>query len=140
MSVTNNQKKHIFISHTSADDDFVRELRIKLELSGLVVWVDSRNLRGGNKLEGEIKQAILDASYVIAVLSPRTINSPWVRKEIQFAENNNHDVIPLLLPGIEAAGLGMWFDDEPSRCQLCHCSTQSTHYQFPLGAQRNSVC
>jgi len=106
------QAQHVFISHTSADDDFVRELRIKLELSGLKVWVDSRSLRGGNKLEKEIEQAILDASNVIAVLSPRTINSPWVRKEIQFAENNEHDVIPLLLPGIEATGLGMWFDDE----------------------------
>ena len=104
---------YIFISHTSADDDFVRELRVKLERSGVAVWVDSRNLRGGNKLEKEIEQAILDASHVIAVLSPRTINSPWVRKEIQFAENNEHNVIPLLLPGIEATGLGMWFDDEP---------------------------
>ena len=113
MSQVLTQSKHVFISHTSADDDFVRELRIKLELSGLKVWVDSRNLRGGNKLESEIEQAILDASHVIAVLSPRTINSPWVRKEIQFAENNEHDVIPLLLPGIEASGLSMWFDDEP---------------------------
>ncbi len=81
----NNDKanKHIFISHASADNKFVKELRIKLELHGLTVWVDSRNLRGGAKLEPAIEQALQDAGHVIAVLSPKTINSPWVRKEPQ---------------------------------------------------------
>lgn len=105
--------KRIFISHATADDNFVKELRIKLELHGLNVWVDSRNLRGGVKLRPEIEQAILEASYVIAVLSPSTINSPWVRKEINFAESKGHNVIPLMLPGIEPSALGMWFDEEP---------------------------
>lgn len=105
--------QHVFISHASTDDDFVRELRVKLELSGVKLWVDSRNLHGGNKLEPEIQQAILDSSHVLVVLSPRTINSPWVHKEIRFAEANDHDVIPLMLPGIEPSALSMWFDEEP---------------------------
>ncbi|PWQ92936.1 TIR domain-containing protein [Leucothrix pacifica] len=108
-----SNSQHVFISHTSADDDFVKELRIKLELHGISVWVDSQQLRGGSKLEADIEQAIKDSGHVIAVLSPRTINSPWVRKEIQFAEANGHKVIPLLLPGIEVTALGMWFDEEP---------------------------
>ena len=37
---------HIFISHASKDDDFVKELRTALESHRLPVWVDSRNLRG----------------------------------------------------------------------------------------------
>jgi len=49
---------HIFISHASKDDDFVKELRLKLEGHGLTVWVDSRNLRGGSKLKPEINDAI----------------------------------------------------------------------------------
>lgn len=104
---------HIFISHTTADDAFVKALRIKLALHGLDAWVDSRNLRGGDKLEAEIEQAIREASYVIAVLSPATVNSPWVRKEIRFAEDHEHAVIPLLLPGIEPSALGAWFDEAP---------------------------
>lgn len=109
---------HLFISHATADDDFVRELRIKLELHGLTVWVDSRNLRGGDQLKPEIEQAIKDASQVIVVLSPRTINSTWVREEVQLAEqlandNDDYRVIPLMLPGIEPAALNMWFKDEP---------------------------
>jgi hypothetical protein len=105
--------KHIFISHASADDAFVKELREKLELLGLTVWADSRNLVAGNKLAPEIEQAIRDARHFIAALSPRTINSAWVRKEIRLAEQSKLDVIPLLLPGIETTALGMWFDEEP---------------------------
>jgi TIR domain-containing protein len=111
---------HIFISHASKDDDFVKELRAALESQRLPVWVDSRNLRGGAKLAPEIEQAIETARQTIVVLSPNTINSPWVRKENQQAlavENRRgmagYRVIPLLLPGVEPSALALWFDEEP---------------------------
>src|SRR5262245_38753241 len=111
---------HIFISHASKDDDFVKELRTALESHRLPVWVDSRNLRGGAKLAPEIEQAIETARQTIVVLSPNTINSPWVRKEIQQAlavekqrGKGGYSVIPLLLPGVEPSALALWFDEEP---------------------------
>jgi hypothetical protein len=111
---------HIFISHASKDDDFVKELREALESQLLPVWVDSRALRGGAKLAPEIEQAIEAARQTIVVLSPNTINSPWVRKEIQQAlavqkrrKEDGYRVIPLLLPGVEPSALALWFDEEP---------------------------
>jgi hypothetical protein len=111
---------HIFISHASKDDPLVRELRFALEGHGLTVWVDSRNLRGGSKLAPEIEQAIETARQVIVALSPNTINSPWVRKEIQQAlavekrrGKDGYRIIPLLLPGVEPSALALWFDEEP---------------------------
>jgi tetratricopeptide (TPR) repeat protein len=109
----------LFISHASADDPFVAELRERLEALNIPVWVDSRNLRGGNKLRPEIEKAIEAAGGVLVVLSPSTINSPWVRSEIKKAlevEKSRADgyrVIPLLLPGITPGALGTWFDEEP---------------------------
>ena len=38
---------HIFISHATADDDFVAELRRALNDHDIAVWMDSRNLHGG---------------------------------------------------------------------------------------------
>ena len=112
--------KQIFISHASKDDEFVTELRLALEGQGLSVWVDSRNLCGGAKLAPEIDQAIEQARQVVVVLSPNTINSPWVRKEIQKAEqvekqrkDEGYRVIPLLLPGVEPTALALWFEEEP---------------------------
>jgi hypothetical protein len=113
----NNQ---VFISHSSKDDDFVKELRAALEGLGVPVWVDSRNLRGGSKLAPEIEEAIEQARQFVAVLSPNTVNSPWVRREIQKAlevepkrKEAGYRVVPLLLPGIEPSALGNWFDEEP---------------------------
>src|SRR5512135_1674849 len=110
----------IFISHVSADDGFVKELRVFLERLPLPIWVDSRNLRGGDKLLPEIRAAIAQARQVIGVFSPQTVNSGWVRREIQWAERvakrrqgDGYAVIPILLPGIEPGALGLWFKDEP---------------------------
>ncbi|HZS10017.1 MAG TPA: toll/interleukin-1 receptor domain-containing protein [Blastocatellia bacterium] len=114
------ESDHIFISHASRDDEFVKALRLALAGQGLTVWVDSRDLRGGNKLGREINEAIEQARQVIVVLSPNTINSPWVRKEISKAlkvekkrQDDGYRVIPLHLPGIEPSALENWFDEEP---------------------------
>ena len=111
---------HIFISHATKDDEFVKQLRVALEARNLPVWVDSRNLRGGAKLAPEIDEAIEIARQTIVVLSPNTVNSPWVRKEINKAleverqkKESGYRVIPLLLPGIEPSALELWFDEEP---------------------------
>jgi hypothetical protein len=113
-------RDHAFISHSSKDDDFVKELRLALESHKIVVWVDSRELIGGNKLAAEIEQAIEVARQFVAVLSPNTIDSPWVRKEIHQAlevegrrKDDGYRVIVLLLPGIEPSDLASWFDEEP---------------------------
>jgi len=109
----------IFISHATADDPFVAELRERLESLHIPVWVDSRNPRGGSKLVPEIERAIEAARSVLVVLSPSTVNSPWVRREIDKAlavEKSRRDgyrVIPLLLPGIAPQALENWFAEEP---------------------------
>jgi hypothetical protein len=109
----------IFISHATKDDAFVKALRLALEAQGLSIWIDSRNLRGGDKLAPEIQKAISEASHVIVVLSPNTVNSPWVRREIQLAlrveqqRQGDFRVVPVLLPGIESSSLGLWFGEEP---------------------------
>jgi len=108
----------IFISHSSQDAEFASELRTQLESFGLKTWVDCRELIAGQKLAPEIEQAINDTSHFIAVISPQTINSKWVRKEIKHAlARQQHDkafaVIPLLLPGIKIDALEFWFEEEP---------------------------
>lgn len=111
--------KHIFISHSSKDDGFVKELRETLEAFQLEVWADSRQLAGGDELEPEIKKAIKNARAFILVLSPNTINSAWVLKETKEALKikeklgDAYRVIPLLLPGVEPAALGLYFPEEP---------------------------
>ena len=110
----------IFISHATADDGFVKRLREALERANLPVWVDSRVQTGGDELLADVKEAIEQARAVLVVLSPNTVNSSWVRTEVQLAlrvrkrqKQSGYKVIPILLPGIEQKALGLWFDKEP---------------------------
>lgn len=110
----------IFISHASADDAFVKRLREALEGANLPVWVDSRVLTGGDELLADVKKAIKRARQFLVVLGPNSVNSSWVRREVQLALRVRmlrwicgYKVIPILLPGIEPSALGLWFDKEP---------------------------
>ncbi|MBK8455394.1 MAG: tetratricopeptide repeat protein [Thiofilum sp.] len=110
---------HIFISHASADDAFVKQLREQLEANHLKVWVDSRNLRGGDQLRPEIEAAIRVARHVLVVISPETINSDWVFAEIKLAEQVAKEradfrIIPLMLPNITPKALKRYFSEEPA--------------------------
>jgi TIR domain len=110
----------IFISHAPSDDEVIAELRRNLEAFQIPVWVDTRKSRGGSRLPPEIEAAIEQARHCIVVLSPSTVNWPWVRREItkalaveQSRQTAGYRVIPLLLPGITRQALEFWFNEEP---------------------------
>ncbi len=110
---------HIFISHSTKDDQFVQALRKSLEIQNLSTWVDSRELAPGDPLQPEIERAIQSARAFILVLSPNTFNSPWVLKEVRFARKiqkqrgDDFKLIPLLLEGVEPGALQLYFEPEP---------------------------
>jgi tetratricopeptide (TPR) repeat protein len=110
---------HVFISHASRDKGIVADLGKALGASGVDVWIDHRELEPGGALDPEIERALAEARAVVAVLGPHTINSTWVMKEIaraldlQKQRGSEYRVIPVMLPGLEPAGLRVWFGEEP---------------------------
>lgn len=110
----------LFISHSSNDDAFVRELRAALADHGQAGWIDSRELRGGDPLWLEIKKAIDAATAYAVVVSPDALQSKWVGKELRHAllvrEQRGKDkfpIIPLSLNGTQLGVLEAFFGEEP---------------------------
>ncbi|QLQ24090.1 MAG: TIR domain-containing protein [Dechloromonas sp.] len=110
----------LFISHSSQDDDFVRDLRAALADHGQAGWIDSRELRGGDPLWPEIRKAIDEASACAVVVSSDALQSKWVGKELRHAllvqEQRGKDkfpVIPLSLNGTKLGVLEEFFGEEP---------------------------
>jgi tetratricopeptide (TPR) repeat protein len=110
----------LFISHSSADDAFVRRLRQGLEEHGVDAWIDSRELLPGGLLEPDITGAIEAASAFAVVVSPNSLQSKWVGKELHFAlevqqrrGKDKYAVIPLSLDGTRLGVLESFFDGEP---------------------------
>jgi tetratricopeptide (TPR) repeat protein len=75
----------VFISHSTHDDSFVRELQQKLGDHKVDAWIDSRELRGGDVLTPAIRQAIEDAPAFVIVVSTESVKSPWVGQEVRLA-------------------------------------------------------
>ena len=110
----------LFISHSSQDDAFVRELREALADHGQAGWIDSRELRGGDPLWTEIQKAIDDASAYAVVVSTNSLQSKWVGKELCYAlelqkqrGKEQFPVIPLSLDGTKLGVLENFFAEEP---------------------------
>jgi tetratricopeptide (TPR) repeat protein len=114
---------HVFISHSTRDDALAARLRQALERLGFSTWVDSRQLRGGDQLEPEIRKAIAEASHLVAILSMNAVNSPWLRREIDLgleraAAEPDFKVIPILVPPLEVTSLDLFFPTEPVAVQF----------------------
>lgn len=110
----------LFLSHSSRDDDFVRDLRLALGDLEQDAWIDSRELRGGDPLWPVIQQAIEDASAYAVAVSTDALQSEWVGKELRHALDvqqqrgkDRFPVIPLSLNNTKLGVLKELFGEEP---------------------------
>src|SRR5260370_5271449 len=107
----------IFISHSTKDDAAVASLRQQLELRGVTVWADSRELTAGDSLTRAVKTAIKKARHFVVLLSPNARGSKWVIEEVRYAlkvrktRTDGYKVIPILLDGFDLAELALWFPE-----------------------------
>ncbi|MCK4295243.1 MAG: toll/interleukin-1 receptor domain-containing protein [Candidatus Marinimicrobia bacterium] len=95
----------IFLSHSSKDKFFVRELAERLNEVGIKVWIDEAELNVGDSLTQMIGNAIDKCDYFGIVLSENSINSEWVQKELQIAMHKEIRgkkivVLPILLENV----------------------------------------
>ena len=112
--------EHLFISHSSKNDDVVERLRQILELHGHLTWVDSRELRGGDDLVGEIENSVRSARHFLVVISIDALNSKWVQREVGLAmevaqrRSDGYKVISVVLTGVQRNSLKSLFQQQKS--------------------------
>lgn len=76
----------IFLSHTSSDKPFVRELKSRLESHGVKdVWLDEAEILVGDSLTKKIAEGLKKTKYIGVVLSETSVKSPWVERELEIA-------------------------------------------------------
>jgi len=98
--------KKIFLSHTSKDKPFVRQLSNDLSLFGISSWIDEAEIAFGESLIKKIQQSIESVALVVVVISKNSINSNWVETELEMAiqleiEGRKNFVVPIVIDDIE---------------------------------------
>ncbi len=85
----------IFISYSSKDRAQAEQLRELLASAGLSVWIDNSGIDVATSWSGEISKAIEDCKALVLLLSPTSIESENVRKEVSLAAERKKKILPL---------------------------------------------
>lgn len=96
----------VFLSHSTNDKDFVRRLATSLAGYGIDSWIDEAEIRYGESLITRISESIEGIDLVLAIVSKTSIDSSWVRKELELAltreiKSRKIVVIPILLDRVD---------------------------------------
>jgi hypothetical protein len=95
-----------FISYSHEDASFVDQLAEDLVASGVGVWLDRWEIRVGDSISDRIQSGLQESDYLLVVLSPNSVNSPWVHEELNAArfrqlESRRVVVLPVLYQDCE---------------------------------------
>lgn len=78
----------VFISHSSSDKGEAKALAVALKNRGVDVWFDEWELVPGQSWQHEIGRALDASSAMVVLITPESIDSEWVKSEINFALAN----------------------------------------------------
>ena len=85
----------VFVSHASYDKWIAQVICEKIESLGVKTWRDDRDVDGGDKIPEKIKQAIASCSELAVLLTPQSIDRPWILVEIGAAWGQDKRIVPL---------------------------------------------
>jgi hypothetical protein len=96
----------VFLSHNTADKPSARRLAHDLVLRGVRVWLDEAELVVGDSLLQKISSAIEEMDYLAVLLSPASVRSRWVAKELELAmshqlKHGRAKVLPIVVESCE---------------------------------------
>jgi hypothetical protein len=94
---------HVFLSYARRDQVFADRLVTALEERGVNVWVDREDIPGGAAWESAIGEALSSSTAVLVVLSPASVTSEYVPKELSLAEKYDRPIVPILYEAWEGS-------------------------------------
>ena len=89
----------VFLSHSSHDRRMAARLAATVTAHGLSVWYSPTEIVGAQQWHDEIGKALSRCDWFMVILSPQSVTSKWVKRELLFALQNdryNDHIVPIL--------------------------------------------
>jgi formylglycine-generating enzyme required for sulfatase activity len=86
----------VFISYAREDEAFAQRLNTDLQRRGIATWIDELGIRGGDDWPTRIATALAGCKAVLVVVSPDSMASRWVQRELSFADAEGKRILPLI--------------------------------------------
>jgi TIR domain len=87
----------LFLSYSRDDSAMVDRLRTDLEAAGHGVWLDTDDIRGGERWRTSIAEGIRGADRVILLISSHSMTSENVSRELSVADDLEIPILPVRL-------------------------------------------
>jgi hypothetical protein len=91
-----NPEFDVFISYAAGDSAIAEELRNELIQNGLTCFMAEKDIQVAAEWQDSIRKALLGSKRVLVLLTPRSINRPWVLMETGAAWALGKPLIPAL--------------------------------------------
>ena len=72
----------VFLSYTSADNELAKKTAEALQAAGIETWWDQWCIYPGDSLRRKIDEGIGGCTHFLVLLTPRSIDKPWVNQEM----------------------------------------------------------
>lgn len=95
----------VFVSHSADDRDFIeREIIEPLRRHGMEFWYARTSIEAAAQWERSILKGLKESDWFLVALSPRSAQSPWVKREIDWAflHGKTGRIVPALLENCDA--------------------------------------
>lgn len=89
----------LFLSHAGADRSIASHLVDTLRRHNVPIWYSPTDILGAQQWHDEIGAALARCDWFALILTPRSVESMWVKRELTFAlrQNRYEDrIVPLL--------------------------------------------
>lgn len=118
----------IFISYSSKDVSVANQVVAYLENNGFQCWIAPRNITSGGDYTDMIDDAINSCRALVLIMSSKSIQSQWVKKELATAVSYNKTIIPFR---INAVQLNSGWQFLLNNVQWIDATSGSTASHFP---------
>jgi hypothetical protein len=93
------QPREVFLSHSSLDRQFATDLAGVIRRHGIPIWYSQTNILGAQQWQDEIGAALQRCDWFALVLSPQSVGSMWVKRELSYALQQNrfeNRIVPIV--------------------------------------------
>jgi TIR domain len=97
----------LFVSHSTQDNAWCREMVTALKGAGYDVWYDEQGLTGGAVWIETLQREVQSRDVFVIVLTPEAWASPWVQEEVRLALSTQRTILPVMLKPTPVAGFLM---------------------------------
>lgn len=130
----------VFVSYAHADAEFVEGLTGRFAKDKIEYWCDAKDLLIGEVIDEAISRGIQANALFLVVLTPTSINSSWVSRELDEAAHEAAEGRKVILP-VLAKGLNP--SQVPARIRRFRCADfngdASRAYDLLLASMREHV-